>query len=142
MNLIYFASWFQFCKFDLRFLTVNKLMDLMEWTIESDKMASIQFYCQATVFNYFNLLFLLAASALSAYLLHLLANRLKMLVNINNFIQNKINKNKIAWIFIHLFLLFFIISLIKDILNVGRYPLHCSISLMIFVLMLTYLILK
>ena len=51
-----FVSWFQISKFDMRFVTVQRLIDLMGWKVESERMASIQFYCQTTFLNYLNLL--------------------------------------------------------------------------------------
>ena len=141
-NLVNFTSWFQFVKFDFRFMTIKKLMTLLNWTIVSDRMASIQFYWQATILNYFNLIVLLTAFILCVYFVKMLAKKFKVLINLNNYIQDKIDSSKIAWMFIHLLQPMFIINLIGDINNLIRYPLHCLASLMIFAWILIYLILK
>ena len=141
-NLINFTSWFQFVKFDFRFMTIKKLINLFNWTTESDRMASIQFYWQATILNYFNLIVLLIIFILCVYFVNMLAKKFEVLISLNSYIQDKIDSSKIVWMFIHLLLPMFIINLIEDVTNFNRYPLHCLASLMIFTLMLIYLILK
>ena len=141
-NLINFTSWFQFAKFDLRFFTVSKLMSLEMWTTESDRMMSIQFYCQTTVLNYFNLIAVLVVWALFIYFFKKLESQFKMLQIINNLIQNMITINKLAWIFVHLLLNFLILNLAEDMLNLISHPFFCSLSLVLFTAIFIYLLLK
>ena len=140
VNLKVFASWFQISKFDLRFLTIPRLTDLMGWKIESERMASIQFYCQTTFLNYLNLLMIAILILFTILLLKLLSNRWKASLYLLEFINKKINKNKMWWIFIHWLLSLTLINLVNDIANVSKHALHSFISLIIFALIFIYLL--
>ena len=52
-NLEVFASWFQFSKLDFGYLFYSGLNSIFRCSIESTKMANLQFGCQSTVLNYF-----------------------------------------------------------------------------------------
>ena len=55
-DLVNFASWFQFTKFDFGILNKFDVMMFIKCSFEPSKMTSIQFYCQTTILNYFNLI--------------------------------------------------------------------------------------
>ena len=140
VNLKTFASWFQISKFDLRFLTIPKLIDLMGWKVESERMASIQFYCQTTFLNYLHLLMIFILILFIIFLLKLLSNRWKVLLYILKFINKRSKWNKIWWIFIHWLLSLTLINLVNDITNLSKHALYSFISLIIFALIFIYLL--
>ena len=140
VNLKTFTSWFQVSKFDLRFLTIPRLIDLMGWKFESERMASIQFYCQTTFLNYFNLLMIVILILFTIFLLKLLSNRWKVSLYILKLINKRMNENKIWWIFIHWLLSLTLINLVNDITNLSKHALYSFISLIIFALIFIYLL--
>ena len=105
VNLKTFASWFQISKFDLRFLTIPRLIDLIGWKVESERMASIQFYCQTTFLNYSNLLMVVSLILFIIFLLKLLSNRWKVLLYILKFINKRMKIKYDGYLFTGCFLL-------------------------------------
>ena len=113
-GLIKLISWFQIFKFDFGFLDPLHMRDFLFWNIESTDMANIQFYCQSTLLNYFYLFFIIFLTVLFLVLLKIASNKFRTADKIYLCIVNKIDKQKICWIIIYLFLPFIWVNLLSD----------------------------
>ena len=113
-GLIKLISWFQIFKFDFGFLDRLYMRYFLFWNIESTDMANIQFYCQSTILNYFYLLFIIFLTVLFLMLLKVASNKFRTANKIYLCIFNKIDKQKICWILIYLFLSFIWVNLLSD----------------------------
>ena len=113
-GLIKLISWFQIFKFDFGFLDPLHMRDFLLWNIESTEMANIQFYCQSTILNYFYLLFIIFLTVLFLMLLKVASNKFRTANKIYMCIVSKIDRQKICWILVYLFLPFIWVNLLSD----------------------------
>ena len=101
-GMIQFWSWFQVSKLDLSFLNIAQINKLLSWEF-SQKLNKVQFYCQTTILNYLYLIVIVV-------ILFVLFKSIKLLSKISLLLQLfwskievKIKKERIVWIFLHLY---------------------------------------
>ena len=131
-GLIKLISWLQIFKFDFGFLDPLHIRDFLFWNIESTEMANIQFYCQSTILNYFYLLFIIFLTVLFMILLKVASNKFRRADKIYIWIVGKIDRQKIFWALIYLYLPFIWVNILSDIINFYNHTLYSLISLTAF----------
>ena len=141
-DLIRLISWFQIFKFDFGFLDQLHMRDLLFWNIESTEMTSIHFYCQSTILNYFYLLIIIFLTVLFLMLLKFASNKFRTSDKIYLCIVSKIDRQKIFWIFIYLFLPFIWVNLLSDIINIHDHILYSLTSLTAFSIAIIFLMIR
>ena len=141
-GLIRLISWFQIIKFDFAFIDQLHIRNFLSWNIGSTEMADIQFYWQSLLLNYFYLI--LAIIILSFFLLLLKATSIKFkkVAKIYEYIINRIDKYKISWIFIYLFLPFLWVNLLSDSLNIHGHMFYSLTSFAAFSTIVIFLMIK
>ena len=141
-GLIKLISWFQIFKFDLGFLDILHMRDFLFWNIESTEMANIQFYCQSTILNYFYLIFIIFLTVLFMMFLKVTSNKFRRAYIIYLCIVSKIDRQKIFWILIYLFLPFIWVNLLSDIINFYDHTFYSLTSLTAFSIAIIFLMIR
>ena len=117
-DLVNFASWFQFTKFDFGILNKFDVMMFIKCSFEPSKMTSIQFYCQTTILNYFNLILFLILYLLIILLLNYVSQNEGWISKIYKALIANTSTQSTAWIFVHVVLPFFLINIVFDLSNI------------------------
>ena len=141
-GLIKLISWFQIFKFDFGFLDPLRMRDFLFWNIESNEMANVQFYCQSTILNYFYLLIIIFLIVLFLMLLKVASNKFRRVDKIYLCIISKIDKQKICFILIYLFLSFIWVNLLSDIINFHYHTVYSLTSLTAFSIAIIFLMIR
>ena len=127
-GLIKLVSWFQIFKFDFGFIDQFHIKDFLSWNIGSTEMADIQFYWQSLLLNYFCLFLVIIILSFFLLLIKGTSIKFKKVTNIYKCIINKIDKYKISFIFIYLFLPFLWVNLLSDSLNIHDHTFYSLTS--------------
>ena len=115
MNLVKLISLVQIFKFDFGFIDYFNIRKIMFCKLGTDKIVSLNFYCQSTILNYLMfIIILILILFLALVALKHAPQNLKCTLKLNKWMESKIKKQKIAWLLIHLFLPFLWINLISD----------------------------
>ena len=117
-NMIQFWSWFQVSKLDLGFLNIVQINKLLGWEF-SQKLNKAQFYWQTTVLNYFYLIVIVIVLLVLFKLIKLLSKISVLLKLFWSKIEAKIKKERIVWVFLHLYLPFILINIIYEVNTFG-----------------------
>ena len=141
-GLIKLISWFQIIKFDFGFIDQLHIRDFLSWNIGSTEMADIQFYWQSLLLNYFCLFLVIIILSFFLLLLKATSIKFKKVENIYRWIIIKVDKYKISWIFIYLFLPFLWINLLSDSLNIHDHMFYSLTSFAAFSTIVIFLMIK
>ena len=117
-GMIQFWSWFQISKLDLGFLNIAQINKLLGWEF-SQKLNKVQFYCQTTILNYLYLIAIVVILFASFKLIKLLSKISSILQLFWSKIEAKVNKERVVWIFLHLYLPFVLINIIYEVSTLG-----------------------
>ena len=113
-GMIQFWSWLKVSKLDLGFLNIAQINKLLGWEF-SQKLNKAQFYWQTTILNYVYLI-VIVVILLALFKLIKLLSKISLLLQLFwSKIENKISKEVIVWIFIHLYLPFVLINIINEV---------------------------
>ena len=115
-NMIDLGSWLQIAKIDFGFLNIIKVTYFLSWDLDP-MLVKVNFYCQTTILNYFYVTLLIVLFIILLKIMKLLSRAFAQLQSISNSIEHRLNKESIAWIFIHLFLPFLLINIISDVIT-------------------------
>ena len=113
-----FASWFQFAKFDFGMFNKFDVLMFIKCSSEPSKMTSIQFYCQTTILNYFNLILFLILYLLIILLLKYFSRNEGWISKVYKALIANTSSQSIAWISIHVVLPFLLINIVFDLANI------------------------
>ena len=117
-GMIQFWSWFQISKLDLSFLNIAKINKLLGWEF-NQKLNKVQFYCQTTILNYLYLIVIVVILFVLFKLIKLLSKISSILQLFWSKIEAKVNRKRIVWIFLRLYLPFVLINIIYEASTLG-----------------------
>ena len=138
-NIKVFTSWLQFSKLDFGYLFYSGFNSILGCTLDSAKIANLQFGCQSTVLNYFWVLVFFAFMIITYKILIAFKHKLELINLLANFINNTFPSSLIMWIFIHLYYQLELINIISlDIMMMRSHPLASGMSLIIAIWMIIY----
>ena len=106
LDLVNFASWFQFAKFDFGILNKFDIMMFIKCSSEPSKMTSVQFYCQTTILNYFSFLVIISLVALMILVFKHYSLKYDWTLKVYTVSVKIINNQSVLWMLIHTMLPF------------------------------------
>ena len=132
-----FSSWFQFSKFDIGVLNQYSILKLYSWNYPPSKMTSVQFYCQTTILNYIGFIVLINLIVIFAFIIKWRSLNDNWASRTNKYFAIYINKQSIAWMWVHVILPFVCINIIYEVSDLKQ---HLIMSLILFSLITALLI--
>ena len=137
-DLVNFASWFQFAKFDFGILNKFDVMMFIKCSSEPSKMTSIQFYCQTTILNYFSFLVIISLVALMILIFKYYSLKYDWTLKVYTVSVKIINNQSVLWMLIHTMLPFIWINITSELLDINK---NLILSLMLLCLIIVILLL-
>ena len=142
LDLVNFASWFQFAKFDFGVLNKFDVMMFIKCSSEPSKMTSVQFYCQTTILNYFSFLVIISLVALLILVFKHYSHKYDWKLKVYTVSVKIINKISVLWMLIHTMLPFIWINITSELLEINKNSILSLILLCLIILILLLLIFK
>ena len=138
LDLMNFASWFQFAKFDFGILNKFDVMMFIKCSSEPSKMTSVQFYCHTTILNYFSFMVIVGLVALVILIFKYYSLKYDWTLKVYTVSVKIINNQSVLWMLIHAMLSFIWINITSELLEINKNPI---LSLMLLCLIIVILLL-